>query len=354
MGDGIADGASKAGSVVAPLPGQQPLLAQAFDRMPVAVVLVSADGRIVMANAQAESLFGYTAKEMEGGQLESLVPARFRHAHPDFRDHFLRAPRARLMGVGRDLFAVRRDGSEFPVEIGLNPIDTESGRMVLAAVSDITDRKQREQAMAAALREKELLLGEVHHRVKNNLQVVQSLLDLQASRSTDPLLREILRDSQNRVRSMALIHQTLYQSRDFRLVEFESFLRSLVPMLVGAHATEPARIRLELDAGAVRLPINIAIPCGLVVNELVTNALKHGLAESGGGLLRIEMSIGADNQVSLGVCNDGTPIPETLDLARSKTLGMQLVNLLTRQIDGRLEIRRADPTRVTLTFPAGG
>lgn len=329
----------------------QPLLAQAFDKMPVAVVLVSADGRIVMANTQAEALFGHVAREMLGQPLELLVPSRFHQQHSGFRLDFQRAPRARLMGVGRDLFAVRRDGSEFPVEIGLNPIDTPDGRMVLAAISDITDRKQREEAMAAALREKELLLGEVHHRVKNNLQVVQSLLDLQASRSNDPNLRDMLRDSQNRVRSMALIHQTLYQSRDFRRVDFEAFLRGLVPLLVAAHAPEPERIRLELAADTVRLPINTAIPCGLVVNELVTNALKHGLA-GGGGLLRIEMQEVA-GEVTLGVLNEGAPIPDAFDIARARTLGMQLVGLLARQIDGRLEIHRASPARVTLVFPSG-
>ncbi|HWA49720.1 MAG TPA: PAS domain S-box protein, partial [Dongiaceae bacterium] len=182
---------------------------------PNAMVMINASGRIEMVNAQAEALFGYERSELLGQPIETLVPERFRRHHPGLRMTFLNDPRSRPMGAGRDLFGLKKDGTEFPVEIGLNPIETDEGPMVLSAIVDISDRKLKESHIQSALKEKDILLGEVHHRVKNNLQIVHSLLDLQSARIEDQQVRDMLRDSQNRVRSMALIHQTLYQSKDF-------------------------------------------------------------------------------------------------------------------------------------------
>jgi two-component system, sensor histidine kinase PdtaS len=192
---------------------------QVVESAPNAMVMVNQDGRIEMVNAQAERVFGYDRSELLGWPVEMLVPERFRGRHPGMRGSFFAAPRSRPMGAGRDLYALRKDGSEFPVEIGLNPIETDQGTMVLSAIVDISDRKQKEERIVQALKEKEMLLGEIHHRVKNNLQIVYSLLDLQLARISDPLVLDLLRDSQNRVRSMALVHQTLYQSKDFARVD---------------------------------------------------------------------------------------------------------------------------------------
>src|SRR5260370_165515 len=168
-----------------------------------------------MVNAQAERVFGYTRSELLGQTVEMLVPERFRDRHPSLRGGFFGEPRMRPMGVGRDLYGLRKDGSEFPVEIGLNPIETEEGVMVLSSVVDISERKHREESLQAAVKEKDLLLSEIHHRVKNNLQVIQSLLALQAERVTDATATQLLVESQNRIKTMSLIHQMLYESQDF-------------------------------------------------------------------------------------------------------------------------------------------
>jgi PAS domain S-box-containing protein len=317
---------------------------------PSAMVMINASGRIEMVNAQAEEVFGYARAEMLGQPVEMLVPKRFRGHHPGLRQSFFADPKARPMGAGRDLYGLAKDGTEFPVEIGLNPIETEEGPMVLSAIVDISDRKQKEERIQLALKEKDVLLGEVHHRVKNNLQIVHSLLDLQSARITDRTALAMLRDSQNRIRSMGLIHQTLYQSKDFAKVDFSRFLDSLVPTLVGSYGANPDRIGLSVEAAQVLLPINAAIPCGLVVNELISNALKHAFPGDRRGQIWVKLFRQAGGGTVLSVADDGVGIPEGVDLTKTSTLGLQLVTLLADQLGGKIAMRRSDPTEFVLSF----
>jgi PAS domain S-box-containing protein len=318
---------------------------------PSAMVMISRSGMIEMVNNQAERVFGYSRSEMLGQPVEMLVPGRFRHGHPGLRSAFFADPQSRPMGAGRDLYALRKDGSEFPVEIGLNPIETEEGSMILSAIVDISDRKQKEDRIQAALEEKNILLAEIHHRVKNNLQIVHSLLDLHSNRLTDQVAIDMLRESKNRVSSMALIHQVLYQSKDFAAVDFCTVLESLVPTLVQSYRVSPATVDVEIDADKISLPLNAAIPCGLIVNELIANALKHAFPECRCGRIRIRLKPEEPARVMLAVEDDGIGIAPTIDLDQMDTLGLQLVHLLTSQIGGTIEIERADPTRFTIRFP---
>ena len=260
------------------------------------------------------------------------------------------------MGVGRDLYAVRKNGTEFPVEIGLNPIETDEGLMVLSSVVDISERKLREQVTQGALKEKDILLGEIHHRVKNNLHIIHSLLDLQSARISDSSVQEMLRESQNRIRSMALIHQTLYESKDFAGVEFATFLDTLIPTLFSSYGVDPFRITLSIEAEGVKLPINLAIPCGLMVNELVSNALKHAFPAPRSGAIAVTARMmapaeGSGERVELEVSDDGLGLAAAVDLETTETLGLRLVQLLADQVHAVLDIHRADPTRFTITFP---
>jgi PAS domain S-box-containing protein len=318
---------------------------------PNAMVMVGAGGRIEMVNAEAEKLFGYARAEMLGQPVEMLVPERFRGHHPGLRGSFFADPKARPMGAGRDLFGLKKDGSEFPVEIGLNPIETEEGQMVLSAIVDISDRKQKEERIQVALKEKDVLLGEVHHRVKNNLQIIHSLLDLQSSRISDEGVIDLLRDSQNRIRSMGLIHQTLYQSKDFAEVDFHRFLDSLVPQLIGSYGVNPDRIALSLEAEQIQLPINAAIPCGLVVNELISNAMKHAFPDGRRGGIAVKLFEEPNGKAVLSVSDNGIGIPDDIDLSNTSTLGLQLVTLLSDQLGGEISMRRSDPTEFVLRFP---
>ncbi|NJD89291.1 MAG: PAS domain S-box protein [Betaproteobacteria bacterium] len=341
--------------VITPSPPSQAqtiaLLGPSLDRLPLAMILSGTDGRIALANEQANAMFGWPRGSLVGEPLDSLIPERFRGAHPAYRAGFFAEPRARMMGAGRDLFARRRDGTEFPVEIGLSPVPVEGGMMVLSAIVDITERKEREAAIRRSLEEKELLLAEIHHRVKNNLQVIHSLLDLQAMRSADPGVRGILLDSQNRVRSMSLIHQTLYQSQDFARVDFDYFLHALAPGLSDSLSGGHPRVTIDVLPSGIALPIAIAIPCALIVNELVSNAYKHGYPDGRPGRIVVGLRRETGPSAILEVTNDGVPIAPEVDLEGGQSLGMTLVTLLTQQVHGTLHVRRADPVRFEIRFP---
>jgi PAS domain S-box-containing protein len=324
---------------------------QVVESAPSAMVMISSAGRIAMVNAQAEQLFGYPRDEMLGQLIEMLVPERYRANHPGLRMGFFAKPLARPMGAGRDLYGLKKDGGEFPIEIGLNPIETDEGDMVLSAIVDISDRKQKEERIEAALKEKDILLGEIHHRVKNNLQVVNSLLDLQIERIQDEMVLDILRESQNRIKSMALIHQSLYESKDFGQVDFSTFLDSVAPTLISSYGVDAERISLDINAVEVQLPINAAVPCGLVTNELISNALKHGFPSGRQGKIKIDLSRESESHAVLSISDNGQGIPEGIDLTKTDTLGMQLVHLLTDQLGGELTVHRANPTAFVLRFP---
>lgn len=317
---------------------------------PNAMVMTNAAGRIEMVNAQAERMFGYKRAELLGRPIEMLVPERFRGHHPELRAAFFQDPQSRPMGAERELFALGKDGNEFAVEIGLNPIETEDGTMVLSSIVDISERKHREDGIKAALREKELLLAEIHHRVKNNLQVISGLLDLQSSKITDATALQLLVESQNRIKAMSLIHQTLYESKDFARVDFGTFLDSLVPNLVSSYGATAGQVDLLIDTTQIFLPIDAAIPCGLIVNELISNALKHAFPDGRRGQIKIDLTHDENQDIFLSVGDDGIGIPADLDIENANTLGLQLVTLLTDQIGGTIAIQRANPTLFALQF----
>jgi PAS domain S-box-containing protein len=327
------------------------LFRQIVEAAPNAMVMFNMAGRVEMVNAQAENVFGYARNEIRGQSIEILVPERFRGNLPGLAVSLFVSPHSEPAAAVRDLYAVRRDGTEFPVEIGLNPIETSDGPMVLAAIVDITHRKAEEERIRAALKEKDILLGEIHHRVKNNLQIVYSLLNLQSARIADPAAQDLLRDSQNRIHSMAVIHQTLYGSKDFARVDFALFIGTLLPALIRSYCVDADRISVRVDVEAIRLPIDVAVPCGLVVNELITNAFRHAFRDRDRGEIRIALTRESANEAVLSVSDNGVGLPDHVDTAKTDTLGLQLVGLLAGQMDGVVSIHRSDPTRISLRFP---
>ncbi len=325
-------------------------LALAVEAAPNAMILVSADGRIAMVNSQVERVFGWPRDELLGQPIETLVPVRFRAGHPAHRDAFFRGPSTRPMGGGRDLYGVRKDGTELPVEIGLNPIQTADGFFVLAAVIDITQRKQAERQLLASLAEKEALLKEIHHRVKNNLQLVSSLLNLQARKLTDPRLLAVFREVQDRVRAMALIHQKLYQSPNVAQIPAEDYLKSLVSLVAHTYAPLAPNVRTDVSADRVWLTPDVALPLGLIVNELVSNGFKHAFANVPAGELRISLRAPTPDQRVLTVADDGVGVPEGFAPGAGSSLGLRLVGYMLEQLGGAMVLSSERGTRFEVSF----
>ena len=211
-------------------------------------------------------------------------------------------------------------------------------------------RKQSERALKASLSEKEVLLREIHHRVKNNMQVISSLLNLQANHVTDAAIIEMFRESQRRIRSMALVHERLYQSADFSHIEFSEYLRSLAVHLFHSYRVDSSLIRLNLDVEKIFISINTAVPLGLIVNELISNALKHAFPERMSGEVSISLRQTGENNFSLRVKDDGVGFREGLDFRRAESLGMQIVMTLISQIEARIERREAQGTDFEIIF----
>ena len=231
------------------------------------------------------------------------------------------------------------------------------GRIIrsIGMVHDITERKRAEQAIRASLEEKDVLLEEIHHRVKNNLQVISSLVSLQADSLRDPHLREVFDDVRDRVRSMALVHEKLYQSENLAEVDFAEYAGSLLQQLVRAHR-RVSKIAVKLDLHPVTLSVETAVPVGLILNELAVNALKHAFIRANGGELKVEVARETSGEVRMSVSDDGVGLPAGFDWRTTQSLGLQLVSMLASQVGAKVEVVSAPGagTRFEVRFAPGG
>ena len=323
------------------------LLAQIFELAPDAKLLVDTGGRIIKANALAEQMFGHDRRDLVGQHIELLIPKRFVTRHVEYRNGYLGSPRTRPMGAGVELFAQRKDGSEFPVDIMLSPVNTGAGTLALAVIRDVTERKNAE---SEAQRAREMYLKELHHRVKNNLQVISSLLFLQSTYTVDPATLEILKESQNRVKSIALIHEKLYRSPDLTKIDFAEYVRDLVSDLFRTYGVNQGAVVFQMHVENMSLEIDTAIPCGLIINELVSNVLKHAFPAGRTGQVSMDLSRVGEREYMLTIQDDGVGFPKGYDWRTSTSLGLKLVIDLTRQLDGKLEVETEKGTTFRITF----
>ncbi len=212
------------------------------------------------------------------------------------------------------------------------------------------ERARGEQQIARSLIEKETLLKEVHHRVKNNMQVISSLLRLQTQSIESEAALDVFREGQQRVEAMALVHEKLYGSEDLSRVDFADYLRDLASKLTSTYVAHGSLVSLEVDADDLFLGVDKAIPCGLIVNELVSNALKYAFPDGRSGVVRLSLDADADDGVTMTVADTGVGLPDGLDIENASSLGLRLVTILVEQIGGRLEIVRSPSTAFKIRF----
>jgi two-component sensor histidine kinase len=217
---------------------------------------------------------------------------------------------------------------------------------------EVKQRKIAEALLRSALSEKEVLFAEVHHRVKNNLQIVSSLLGLQADRMADEHAAWALEDCRNRIKSMALIHEQLYRSKHVATIDFAEYIEGLGKSVMNSYGRQSEAIRLRIHMGEISLPLQIAVPCGLIVNELVTNAVKHAFAEGQAGEVIVEFRRTDEHRCRLTVEDTGKGMPDDFDLRSCETLGLQLVrNLAEFQLRGTVGVEGREGTRFVIEFP---
>jgi PAS domain S-box-containing protein len=288
----------------------------------------------------------------------SLEDAR-RRVHPEDVALF-GAVAKKAIDTGEDFEFEHRllmsDGTVKHVHVVSNASVDEAGRLIeyLGAVSDITASKREEARLQAALEEREALLKEVHHRVKNNLQLISSLLNLQASWSSDPAVAALFVDSRNRVQSMASVHENLYRAGDFAKVAMHDHIENLCAQLTRAYDMHTPPLALSIQVSDLRLGLDTAMSCGLIINELVSNAMKHAFPDGSTGGIYVALHAGAGEEFVLTVRDDGIGLPPGLEVGRIDTLGLQLVHDLTMQLRGSIAIRReGGGTSFAITFIDG-
>lgn len=318
------------------------------------IICVGSDQRIVLFNAGAEKLFGYTIEEALGEPLDLLLPELCQHQHRDHVRSFARAPeRTRWMHERVEVMGRRKDGTIFPAEVSISKAQIKNEWLFTAIVRDVSERKRAEEAIRNSLREKEMLLQEIHHRVKNNLQIVSSLLSLQARTCQDLCRRNIFQDCKNRVHSMALLHEQLYQHGNLSDIDCNRYVQEITAHLFHSYGVDTDQVGLQLEISSMHMNIEQAVPLGLILNELVSNCLKHAFPDERPGHIRIELRGDANQPAYLIVEDDGIGIKDNSALRSNKHLGMRLVNILADQIGAVVEVSPNSSgvgTRVTVKF----
>ncbi len=326
-----------------------------------ALFQLDCDGSIVSWNSGAERLLGWKESEVIGKRADIVfVPEDIEHGEPQGELHAARSD-------GRavdERWHMRKDGSRFLASGVLTPVRDEHNHLrgFAKVMRDITESKEQEEQLRRSVEEKSMLVREIHHRVKNNLQVIVSLLSLQANQINNPELLAAFEETEARVRAIAHIHERLYASEDLAEVEFGAYLTQLSKELLSLYATVPNAVALTLNVQDMVLHIEQAIPLGLIANELIINSLKHGLKGKTGKLevslaylpeaVQPELDQTLDNGWGqVRIADSGPGLPASLDLSGSSSMGFRLINLLVRQLRGRLEIGEGPGAEMTVTFP---
>jgi PAS domain S-box-containing protein len=316
---------------------------QLFKNAPIGIAMLDEHQEVTMINQGFEEIFGYSEDEIVGLNLDKLiVPAG-------------KEEEAESLTKSRETFEfstrrIRKDGSPVDVLIYGVPVVVDGRTIAVYGIYvDITGQKKAEDQVKRSLKEKEVLLAEIHHRVKNNLAVITGLLELQGYNTVNEDAKKVLKDSQLRINSMALIHEKLYQSERLSEIQFDTYINELLDVIKKSHFSNQKPVQINIDAEPVPLTITQAIPCGLLLNEIITNSLKHAFPDDRQGEINISFKK-TGNQLRLSIGDNGIGLPENHTEMKSKSLGMTLIKTLAKQLEAEMFIDTRQGTRYDLIF----
>jgi PAS domain S-box-containing protein len=328
---------------------------QLFEFMPVGITVSDADGKIIDTNQTASQILGVQKTVHENRYVDdpawqiidkdgSLFPAE---EYPSVRVLKGKQPVENV-----DIGIVKSPNEVTWINVSATPLVSDPNKVVVSYL-DVTEKVRQEQKLTRALKEKEILLKEIYHRVKNNLQIISSMFNLQVSYLRgDEQSVKIFKDSQNRIRTMALIHEKLYQSRDLGQINAAEYIESLSRYLFTSFGSDVYKVEITQDINSIMLDVDVVVPCGLIINELVSNAIIHAFAGERSGKIVISLREHASNKLVLSVSNyGGLPFPSDLDFQESQSLGLELVNALVKQLDGEITLETGEKTTFTIIFP---
>ena len=298
-------------------------------------------------NRRMAEMLGYTVEEMLAKSLFSFMD----EGSAEICKNYLEC----LKGSGekqQELEFLRKNGTKVYVNMKISFLtdDDENYLGAIAAILDLTEYKRADEQIKASLAEREVLLGEIHHRVKTNMQIVSSLLSLQASQTKNKDFIKMVKNTQSRIRSIALIHENLYRSQDLSKINFSGYVPSLVIHLFQFNQVNSNLIKLKMNLDNVFLDIQTAIPCALILNELITNSLKHAFPGGRGGEIIVELHPLEEHTFQMIVKDNGVGIPKGLDIEHTSTLGLQIAAMLVKQVEGSMEVLQEGGTTFMIVF----
>jgi len=331
-----------------------------IDFLPDATFTIDTEGRVISWNQAIEQMTGIWAEEMLGkGNYEYSLPF-YRDRKPmlidlvnasetEIRNYYSKFTRNGQVITAENEVNIR--GKPIIIWGKAVPLYDNKGKLVgaIETIRDVTDFRDAQKKLKKSLDEKEMLLKEIHHRVKNNLMVISSLLELESRYIKDKAVLGVFKESQNRAKSMAYIHERLYRSTDLKRIDFGDYIQSLGEDIYETYVIDPDRIKLNLKVEEVMVDINTSVPLGLIVNELLTNSMKYAFPGDRSGEIELEFSCSGDEYL-LRVADNGVGFPEDLDYKNSSSLGLQLVTSLTEQINGKISLLNKNGTEFKITF----
>lgn len=299
--------------------------------------------------------FGYRPEDLTGGKVlfaDMIHPDDLTRISDEIRHH---ASKGTI--CSEQEYRIRTAGGEYRWIYDFTVLERDASGGVThyhGYIMDITGRRLAQDQLRRSVVEKEILLREVHHRVKNNMQVISGLIELQGAQIQDAGIRRLFLESQNRIRTMALIHEILYRSSDYIRIDFSVYLNELVTYLLSSYGRSREEITLEAHLDVTHLSLDLAVPCGLIANELISNALKHAFPGGRKGRITIRLTLAGKDEYELSVSDDGIGLPSDLDVRKATTFGLQLVSgIATHQLRGSIRLEKQPGTTVIIRFPVG-